>query len=113
MNAQKVDTFIMSNCKYFDTYQLAAIKQQLLDSPEEKWDRIQFLQFKDPTIALIISLLGGSLGIDRFFIGDVGLGIAKLLTCGGLTIWAIVDLFLIMSAAKEKNLQALQEALIY
>jgi TM2 domain-containing membrane protein YozV len=53
------------------------------------------------------------LGIDRFFIGDVGLGIAKLLTCGGLTIWAIVDLFLIMSAAKEKNLQALQEALIY
>jgi hypothetical protein len=44
---------------------------------------IQTLQFKDPTTSLIISLLGGSFGIDRFMIGDTGLGVGKLLTCGG------------------------------
>ena len=66
------------------------------------------LQFKDPTISLIISLIGGSLGIDRFFIGDTGLGVGKLLTCGGLGIWSIVDWFLIMGATRDKNFQKLQ-----
>jgi TM2 domain-containing membrane protein YozV len=112
MDASKVDLFIMTNGKYFDSYQLHAIKQQLVDLPEEKWSRIQLLQLKDPTTTLIISLLGGSLGIDRFFIGDVGLGIVKLLTCGGLGIWTIVDWFLIMATTKDKNIQKLQESLL-
>ncbi len=58
---------------------------------------------KDPSIALVASILGGTLGIDRFYIGDIGLGIAKLLTLGGLFIWTLIDLFLIMSAARDKN----------
>ena len=37
----------------------------------------------------MIILFAGSLGIDRFFIGDTGLGIAKLITCGGFGIWTI------------------------
>ena len=65
----------------------------------------------DPTICLIISLFAGSLGIDRFFIGDTGLGIAKLITCGGFGIWTIVDWFLIMGAARDKNMQKLQMVL--
>lgn len=105
--------FIMSNSKYFDGFQLMAIKQQLLDLDEDKWTRIQVLQLKDPTVSLIVSLLAGSLGIDRFLIGDIGLGVGKLLTCGGAGIWTIVDWFLIMSATKEKNLQRLQEALVF
>ena len=43
----------------------------------------------------------GYLGIDRFLIGDTGLGIAKLLTCGGLGVWTIIDWFLIMGATSE------------
>ena len=64
-------------------------------------------QFKDPITALIISLLGGGFGIDRFYIGDTSLGILKLITCGGFGIWAIIDLFLIMNATREKNFQKL------
>jgi TM2 domain-containing membrane protein YozV len=112
MDAQKVDMFVMTNSKFFESYQLQAIRQQLLDLPEEKWVRVQFVQFKDPTTSLIVSLLGGSLGIDRFYIGDTGLGVGKLLTCGGLGIWTIIDWFLIMGATKEKNLRRFQEALI-
>ena len=33
----------------------------------------------------------GELGIDRFMRGQVGLGILKLLTCGGCGVWALVD----------------------
>ena len=51
------------------------------------------LPLKDPTTSLIVSLLAGSLGVDRFLIGDIGLGIAKLLTCGGFGIWIIIDWF--------------------
>jgi TM2 domain-containing membrane protein YozV len=69
---------------------------------------LQALQPKDPTMMLIISILVGALGIDRFLIGDTGLGIGKLLTCGGFGIWTIVDWFLIMPATKQKNLENLQ-----
>ena len=51
--------------------------------------------------------MAGTLGIDRFYIGDVGLGVAKLLTCGGFGIWAIVDWFLITDAARDKNSELL------
>lgn len=111
MDAQKVDAFIMANNKFFQDYQMAAIRNMLLEADDSKWSLIQTLQFKDPTIVLIISLLGGSLGIDRFFIGDMGLGIGKLITCGGFGIWSIVDWFLIMGATRDKNLQKLQALL--
>lgn len=111
MDVEKVDAFIMANNKYFQDYQVAPIRDMLLGADDSKWPLIQTLQFKDPTICLIVSLIGGSLGIDRFFIGDMGLGIGKLITCGGFGIWAIVDWFLIMGAARDKNMQKLQTLL--
>ncbi len=109
MEAQKVDMFIMTNGKYFESHHLMNIREQLLNADDSKWSLIQTVQYKDPTTTLIISLLGGGLGIDRFFIGDTGLGIGKLLTCGGLGIWALIDLFLIMGAAREKNMEKFQQ----
>lgn len=71
------------------------------------------VQFKDPTTALLISIFAGAYGIDRFYIGDTGMGVGKLLTCGGLGIWAIVDWFLIQGATKEKNLEKFNQAMLY
>ena len=50
---------------------------------------------KEFTVALILSILVGGLGIDRFYLGYVGLGILKLITAGGCGIWYIVDIILI------------------
>ncbi|MBF1584878.1 MAG: TM2 domain-containing protein [Prevotella sp.] len=93
--------------KYFPQERFADVKTILENMSEDKQAALAMAEFKDPTISLIISLLGGGLGIDRFYIGDTGLGIAKLLTCGGLGIWSIIDWFLIMGAVREKNFQKL------
>ncbi len=111
MDAQKVDMFIMANSKFFEGYQLGLIRERLVMLDDSKWIAIQTLQFKDPTISLIVSLLAGQLGIDRFLIGDTGMGVGKLLTCGGLGIWAIIDWFMIMGATREKNMEKLQQLL--
>lgn len=36
----------------------------------------------------------GGLGVDRFMRGQVGLGVLKLLTCGGCGVWALIDLII-------------------
>jgi hypothetical protein len=111
MDTQKVDLFIMSNARYFESYHLNVIRDRLLAVDDSKWGLMTTLQFKDPTTSLIVSILIGTLGIDRFIIGDTGLGIGKLLTCGGLGIWYIIDWFLIQQATREKNMQKMQQLL--
>jgi hypothetical protein len=111
MDLQKVDLFIITNAKYFESFQLQGIRDRLINLDDSKWNMIQTLQFKDPSISLIISIIGGHFGIDRFFIGDTGMGIGKLLTCGGFGIWSIIDWFLIMGATRENNMLKLQQFL--
>ncbi|MDL5049679.1 TM2 domain-containing protein [Oscillatoria amoena NRMC-F 0135] len=111
MDAQKVDMYMMTNSKFFESHQVNQIRERLLNVDESKWGMIQSLSLKDPQTSLIVSILAGTLGIDRFMIGDTGLGVGKLLTCGGLGVWAIIDIFMIQAATREKNFQTLQQLL--
>ena len=113
MDAQKVDMFIVTNGKFFRPEIVPQFREKLLSLDESKWVMLQTIQFKDPTTSLLISIFAGHLGIDRFYIGDVGMGVGKLLTCGGLGIWTIVDWFLIMDATRDKNAELLASALSY
>ncbi|MGA8255860.1 MAG: NINE protein [Nocardioides sp.] len=51
---------------------------------------------KEMVTTAIISWLVGVFGVDRFYLGYTGLGLLKLFTCGGLGIWALIDLILII-----------------
>lgn len=56
-------------------------------------------------LALVMSIIFGQLGVDRFIMGHVGLGILKLLTLGGCGVWWLIDLILIATEYKFEGIE--------
>ena len=54
-------------------------------------------QDRNWVVALLFSILLGGLGVDRFYMGYVWQGILKLITLGGLGIWWLIDIILIVT----------------
>lgn len=102
-----INSLLITYGKYFPEESLMQVREIFERMNDEQVTMLACLQFKDPITVLIISLLGGILGIDRFYLGHTALGIIKLLTCGGFYLWAIIDLFLVMDAARHENLKKL------
>jgi TM2 domain-containing membrane protein YozV len=105
MENQRVELFIASNAKFFPPEKMPVMKMLLDKMDDSKFIYIQSIPYKDPTTMLIFSIFLGGLGIDRFMLGQTGLGVAKLLTAGGCGVWAFIDWFLIMNAAREINFE--------
>lgn len=105
MEQSRIDMFIAVMGNKFSGDKLMLVRNQLEKIDNSKLQVIESVNYKDPTTLLIVSILIGSLGIDRFMLGQTGMGIGKLLTCGGMGIWTIIDWFLIRDAAKELNFQ--------
>lgn len=103
MLQEKVDMYIMSNAKYFPSEKVPFLKEKLMTLDDGRFDLLMTIDLKEPTTILIVSLFLGGIGVDRFMLGDTGLGVLKLLTLGVCGIFTFVDFFLVSRRAREKN----------
>lgn len=104
MEKQKIDLYLTTNAKYFEASAIPIIRQKLEKADDDSFLSLQACDLKDPTVFLLVSIFLGSLGIDRFMLGDIGMGVLKLLTCGCCGILTIIDWFTISKKTKQKNL---------
>ena len=112
MDQQRVDMYLATNQKYFPAAKIPMIRERLLMMDENRFMVATSIDFKDPTTMLIISIFLGELGVDRFMLGDVGMGILKLLTAGVCGILWIIDLIQIMDKTKEANFNLLYNSIM-
>ena len=118
------DSFLSANTGSFPSEQLPSLRQRLSQLDDSQANQvIAAANIKNPTTALILSIFLGGFWVDRFYIGNTGLGIGKLLTTVLLAIitlglslsvtwiWVVVDWFLIINATKKANLVAINNAL--
>ncbi len=107
MTKEQIDLYLVTNAKYFEANAIPLIRQKLEKQSEDVFATLQTIELKDPTTILLVSIFLGSIGVDRFMLGDVGMGILKLLTVGLCGILTIVDWFTISGKTKQANLAAI------
>ena len=80
------------------------VKNRLQTANDEVADVLLTQNYHNWVVILLLSIFLGGIGVDRFVIGDIGLGIAKLLI-NWLTfgLWSLIDIFFCYKKAKEKN----------
>lgn len=107
MDKQQIDLYLTTNAKYFEATAIPVLRAKLERADETTFLSIQSCDLKNPNVLLIVSIFLGTFGIDRFMLGDIGIGILKLLTGGCCGILTLVDWFTISKKTKQKNLATL------
>ena len=105
MSLTSADLFLASKSKFFPYEALPSIRSVLNNLSPEDINILNTMDFKDPNLFLVISIVGGTLGIDRFLLGDTAMGVLKLLTGGLCGILTIIDWFSIGNRVEEENLK--------
>lgn len=107
-----ITAFLSENQKKFNPQDILRLKKEFDAMSDAELLALTNTEFKDPTLSLVLSVLVGGLGVDRFYIGDIGAGVGKLLTGGGLGVWWLVDLFVIQKKTKKNNSEDLNETMM-
>lgn len=103
MNQEKVDIFFAANGKKLPVDKANIIREKMLALDESKYATIASIDLKDPVVIEIISIIIGGLGVDRFILGQVGMGVLKLLTGGLCGILWLIDVITIMNKTRDYN----------
>lgn len=122
MDQNKIQLFMVSNQDKLPMEMIPLISNRLEAADDSRMPVLMSMDLKSPVVALVLSLVLGGFGIDRFYIGDntngaikliVGLVVLPIISVVTLGIGSLlylgyaVDYFLIMGATKKKNAEKL------
>ena len=101
--------YLASHTEYFLPEQVGMIKDKLEQLDDEKYSYLTMLELKNPNTMILVSVFAGAFGVDRFMLGETGMGVLKLLTGGLCGILTIVDWFSISKSAKLYNFKKIMQ----
>lgn len=107
MEQSKIDWFVANNAGKLTNEKMMYVKEKMTKMSDDKFALIQSTSLMSPTLVWVVSFFFGYLGIDRFMVGSIGAGVAKLLTFGGFGLWWLIDLFIIGGKTRENNFNKL------
>lgn len=113
MEKNKVNAIVTQYKDAIPENRVLQLKNALLNASDSVYENLTEINVKSSTVTLLLSIFLGGLGVDRFYIGDTGTGVAKLLF-GWLTlgIWPLCDVFVCYKKVKEKNFNKLMLAIM-
>ena len=94
------------------TEALMTLQAKLDKIPEDKLASLAFLDLKNPAISQVFAITLGA-ATDRFYRGQIGWGLLKLFTFGGMGIWAIIDMLLTAKGTRKDNFNKINSILSY
>lgn len=103
MDQGRLDMYMMTNHKYFPEEKMMYLREKIAAMDDARFALLSSIELKDPTTMILISIFLGSFGVDRFMLGDTGMGVLKLLTGGVCGVLTIIDWCTIMKKTKELN----------
>ncbi len=101
--SDKVNMWLMANQDKLPSEKVGMLKSTLDKVDESKLDALMMIELKSPMTIFLLAWFVGWLSLDRFLLGSVGVGIARLLTAHGLGVWWLVDLITSMKRTREFN----------
>ncbi|MBQ8546660.1 MAG: TM2 domain-containing protein [Clostridia bacterium] len=128
MTPNRVQVALEKYGKRIPADSVSSFKKHLKDADNDCMDEFMFLKTKSPITALLLSIFLGGIGVDRFYLGDKSIGVAKIvlpfvaslisfipvigwliggLASLGIGIWKFVDIFLVFRDAKRYNYHTL------
>lgn len=111
MDATKVDMFFAMNGKKLPADKALIIREKLAAADDSKYAVVSSVELKDPTTMLLVSVFVGELGVDRFMLGQIGMGLLKLFTLGLCGVLWLIDVINISKKTKEANFEELIKVL--
>ncbi len=111
MDANKIDMFFIANGKKLPAEKALLVREKMVHVDDSRYATITSIELKDPTTMLLISFFLGGIGVDRFMMGETGVGILKLLTGGLCGILWLIDVIGISKKVQEYNYNELMKIL--
>lgn len=105
--------FLVTSSDKFHARDINLLTEALEHADELQQRKFMVQPYKHPILTLVLSISLGVFGVDRFYLGDIFLGILKLVLVFFLVgiIWSFVDIYLCYQKSKDINLRLAMQTL--